>query len=215
MKLFATFFFSILSASILAQGKIEPSHYVFPKFELGVVRMKNGEAVRALLNYNAYSQEIVFDEAGVKKAVVEDQMKDIDTVYIKDRAFFKFNDTFVELLQRTPYHIYASYKCKVKPPERASAFGTTSQTSSNMTYSPTMSIGMIYDIKLPQGTKVTPETSYLLRKSGGLDRVKNLNQLTKLYPKKKKIAKDFVKKNDVDFHDPKAVVQLINFLETD
>lgn len=204
----------MLSFISLAQEKKEPSHYVFPDFEPGVVRMKNGNAIRAMLNYNTLSEEMVFLEGGEKRAIVDEQLKDIDTVYIGDRKFFKLDGAFVELLQQSPYQFYAAYKGKMKAPERASAFGTTSQTSSNFSYSPTLSVGAIYDINLPQGTKVTRETSYWLQKDGKQEEAKNLNQLLKLYDNKN-AGKDYAKSNKLDFENPKDMLQLVKFLEED
>lgn len=202
----------LLAFPVLAQEKTLPPQFVFPEFSPGVVGMKNGTPIRALLNYNMLSEEMVFFEAGAVKAILQEQLKDIDTVYIKDRKFFMLQGTFVELLQQNPYGLYVQYNCRVKPPDRATAFGKSSQTSSNITYSPKLPVGAVYNVDL-NGAKILRETSYWSQKGGKLQQAKNLNQLLKWYGEQKHQGKDYAKQHNLDFDNPQQVLQLVEFLE--
>ena len=49
--------------------KVEIYHYVFPEFRKGTVLMKSGTKNEAMLNYNALTDEMIFDQNGKKLAM--------------------------------------------------------------------------------------------------------------------------------------------------
>jgi hypothetical protein len=93
---------------------VELSHYIFPGFTNGTVLMKSGYVYQALLNYNAFSQEMIFEDKGKKLAIGKEDKEKLATVYIMDRKFFVLDGIFVELLYRSGYELYAEHKCDVK-----------------------------------------------------------------------------------------------------
>ncbi|MGW9684307.1 hypothetical protein [Flagellimonas sp. 2504JD1-5] len=208
--------FSLLFVSVKAQTKtIELSHYVFPKFTPGYVLMKSGEKNAALLNYHSILEEVVFEDGQGKRAIADAQLPQVDTVFIKGRKFFRLNDTFVELAHQSTYDLYIEYKCDVKYPGNVSAFGQTSQTSSNQSFSQVAIRGTMYELSLPSGYKTKPYQYYWIRKDGELNQFKNLNQLLKLYDAKKNAGKTFIKEHKIKIKDQADVIQLIDYLETD
>ncbi|MEZ4809619.1 MAG: hypothetical protein R2819_04605 [Allomuricauda sp.] len=207
------FLFLLSGATLSAQVySVKLSHYVFPEFNPGVVLMKNGQKNPAMLNYNSLTEEMVFENNGGKLAIVDTQLQQIDTVYIKGRRFFRHDGKFLELLHQSGYELYAEHKCDVKYPGRPDAFGRTSQTSSSESYTSTNVMGIIYELSLPEGYKTKPYTHYWLRRGGKLEQIKNLNQLLKLYDNKN-AGKDYAKSNKLDFENPQDMLQLVEFLE--
>ena len=93
------------------------SHYVFPEFMPGEVLMKNGQRNKALLNYNSLTDEMVFVSDGQNLAIADDQLAQVDTVFILKRKFFRRNGQFVELLHQNGYEFCGQYKCNVKYPK--------------------------------------------------------------------------------------------------
>ena len=71
-----------ISISLHAQETVNLSHYVFPDFQPGVVLLKNGVRNNAKLNYNAASEEMVFDENGKMLAIGDAVLPQIDTVFV-------------------------------------------------------------------------------------------------------------------------------------
>ncbi|MDB5013220.1 MAG: hypothetical protein JWQ25_1422, partial [Daejeonella sp.] len=59
-----------------SQG-VSLSHYVFPEFTEGVVKNKSGAIDKARLNYNAITQEFIFEKGTQKLALA--QISTIDT----------------------------------------------------------------------------------------------------------------------------------------
>ena len=204
--------FSLLS--FYAQDKpLELSHYVFPEFTPGQVLMKNGVKNIVALNYNTLSEEMIFEDNGMKLAIADEQLKAIDTVFIANRKFVRSEETFLELVASSP-PLYIEYKCRIKYPGKVNGpGGRTSQTSSSETYTPTDFRRIIYEVVLPNGYDTNPYRYYWIEKDGALKKFKNLNQLAKVYPSKKSLFKAYLKKNDVAYNNQDSIVKLIAYLE--
>lgn len=188
------------------------THYLFPEFTKGVVLMKTGVTKEALLNYNALTEEMIFENSGVRLAVA--QIEKIDTIYINDRKFFPINDKFFELLYHSAYDLYAEHKCNIKDPGKPSGYGGSSQTSATSTYSSYFSGGRVYDMKLPESVETNPYTICWLKKDGVLLKFISTRQLSKIFEEKSSQFKKYTKENDVSYDDPESLVGLIRFLES-
>lgn len=62
MKIKSLLLLLFITVSLYAQETDSLSHYVFPEFKPGVVLLKNGVRNNANLNYNAATEEMIFDE---------------------------------------------------------------------------------------------------------------------------------------------------------
>jgi hypothetical protein len=212
-RIFYLLIFCLLVNVSHSQVKIlEVTHYLFPEFTKGVVLMKSGIKNEALLNYNSLTEEMIFDNKGIKLAV--SQLEQVDTVYINGRKFFPLNNKFVELLYHSKYDLYAEHKCNLLDPGKPAAYGGTSQTSATTTYSSYFSGGQVYELKLPEGYETKPFTEYWLKKDGKLNKFISIRQLMKLFGEKENMFKIYVKKNDVKYENQEGIVELIRFLET-
>ncbi len=213
LRIYLPLFFLYLFSSLTAQQTKEISHYLFPEFTKGSVLMKGGRVNPALLNYNAATEEMVFDQNGQVLALADPSLSQIDTVFIKDRQFVVLNKKFAEVLLKGDDKLLAFYKCKVIPPGKPAGYGGTSQTSSVDSYSSYSIGGLMYDLKLPDDFKVEPYTVYLLKNSKGKKEIKSMRQLRNHYKKKKDVYDQYVRENKVNFEDQQAVAQLVSFME--
>lgn len=208
-----TLIFSLLSIVCSSQVKVvELTHYLFPEFTNGVVLMKSGEKNEALLNYNSLTEEMIFDNRGIKLAI--GQLELVDTVYIGSRKFFLLNNKFVELIYKSKSEVYAEYKCTVKDPGKPAAYGGTSQTSATTTYSSYFTGGQVYDLKLPEGYETKPFTHFWLKKDGKLNKFLTVRQLSKFYGEKENLFKAYQKTHEVKYDNQESIIELIKFLET-
>jgi hypothetical protein len=192
---------------------IELSHYLFPEFTDGVILMKSGLKIKTSLNFNALSEEMIFEKDGKKLAIGKNELELVDTVYIKDRKFISLNNKFFELLYHLKCDLYAEHKCSLNEPGKPAGYGGTTQTTATQSYSSIIAGGVIYDLKLPDGYKIKPYIWYWLKKTGELNKVINMKQLMKLYDDRKDLFKAYVKKNNVEFNNQKSIIQLIDYLE--
>lgn len=188
------------------------THYLFPEFTKGVVLMKTGVTKEALLNYNALTEEMIFENSGVRLAVA--QIEKIDTIFINDRKFFPVNGKFFELLYHSKYDLYAEHKCNIKDPGKPSGYGGSSQTSATSTYSSYFSGSRVYDMKLPESVETNPFTICWLKKDGVLITFISLRQLSKFFEEKSNQFKTYVKENNVSYDNQESLIGLIRFLST-
>ncbi len=214
-RVFYLLIFSLSFTASYSQAKvIEFSHYLFPEFNQGVILMKTGIKNKTLLNYNSWTEEMVFEDKGKKLAIGQTELELIDTVFIKGRKFFTLNNKFVELIYHSKYDLYAEHKCRVNYPGTPDGYGGTSHTSSTTSYSSLYSTGTVYELELPDGYETKPYIIYWLKKNGELKKFANMKQLMKLYDDKKYLFKDYVKRNEVKYDNQEGIIQLINYLET-
>ncbi len=209
---FLLFLLSI-GISLHAQETISLSHYVFPDFQPGVVLLKNGVRNNAKLNYNAASEEMVFDENGKMLAIGDAVLPQIDTVFVSNEKFIRVNNKFVKIIIDEPEtDLFIEYKCRLIPPGKPAAYGGTSQTSSTTSYSSIMSDGKVYSLKLPDDYKIKPYHVFWLNRNGKLQSFSNISQLKRIYRDKKKLIDDYLKKNDVKINDEKSVRDAITYM---
>jgi len=193
---------------------VEITHYLFPEFTQGVILMKAGTKYDVLLNYNSFTEEMIFENNGKKMAIAKVELRLVDTVFIKDRKFIALNNKFLELLYHSKWDMYVEHKCRMNEPGKSSGYGGTSKTTSIKTYSRIYSEGNIHELKLPDGYEIEPYTYYWIKKNGELNRFINMRELKKLYKDKKDLFKAYVKKYGVKYDNQESIIQLIEYLES-
>jgi hypothetical protein len=194
------------------EKKQNVTHYLFSEFTKGVVLMKTGVKNEPLLNFNSLTEEMIFENKGIKLAI--SNIEQIDTIYIKGRKFFPLNGKFFELILHSKYDLYAEHKCCIKDPGKPAAYGGSSQTSATTTYSTFSSGSQVYDLKLPESYETKAYTFYWLKKNDELIKFINLRQLSKIFGVKSIQFKTYTKEHDVSYDDQESLVGLIRFLET-
>lgn len=196
-----------------AQRTIELSHYLFPEFTKGSVMMKDGTETSAMLNYNAVTREMIFQQNGRVLALADPTLSLTDTVRIEDRKFVLFDDEFVEVLLQEDTKLMTCYRCKIIPPGNPAPFGGTSQTSSVDNYSTYRSGNMVYELKLPDDYKIEPNNIYYLDNGSGWKKINSMRQLKKIYKKKKERFDQYVSEQKIQFNDPAGIAELVEWLE--
>jgi hypothetical protein len=215
MKVFTlALMLSVLTTSGFSQAKIiELSHYLFPEFVKGTVLMKNGIRNEAMLNYNSLTEEMIFENNGVKLAI--SQLEQVDTVFISGRKFLIHENKFRELLYSSKsIELFAEHKCSIKDPGKPAAYGGTSQTSATTSYSSYFSGGQVYELKLPDGYETKPYIQYWINKDGKISRILALRQLNKVFDDKEDLLKAYVKTNEVKLDDLQSIVALVKYMDS-
>lgn len=214
-KLYLVLTIILVANSFFAQEKSSTSaHYLFPEFKQGVVLMKSGKKNEALLNYNLVTQEMIFDQKGVKLAIGKDEVVFVDTVFLEGREFVLLDFKLVELLHNSTWQLYAEHNCKIRELGQSAGFGGTSETSAIRTHSSISAGGFLYELELPNNYKVDPYTHYWFNKNEKLKKIVNMKSLKKLYKSKRDLFNTFVDEHDVQYDNPKSIVELIEYLES-
>lgn len=72
-----------------SQGKSRTAHYVLDDFYEGKILMKDGTTQREFLNYNSLSKNFAVLRNKEIAAISEDNVNNIDTVYVTNRKFLE------------------------------------------------------------------------------------------------------------------------------
>lgn len=188
------------------------THYLFPEFIQGKALMKKGKINEAPMNYNTLTEEMIFENNGVKLALA--QLEAIDTVYVGDKKFVPINGKLFDLLYHSKFELFAEHKCKLNDPGKPAGYGTSSQLGAASTYSSYFSGNRVYEMTLPETLETNPYTVYYLRKDENLLKFVSLKFLLKEFPEKSGAAKKFIRENNVSYENPESVIKLVRFLET-
>jgi len=204
----------VYPARIKAQhinGGVKLSHYVFNEFTTGTVKMKSGETYNQVLNYNVLTGEMIFNNDGKFLAIADPA--NVDTVYINDRKFIPLNNKFYELLVNKNMPLLLEFTSTIDEPGVPTGYGGTSTTTASTSFKSLTSSGGAYDLKLPDGFIVTPGYSYWIMKEGKLEKAGNTKQLIKIFPGKKDVIDDYVKKYHANFSKREDIIMLVEQIE--
>ncbi|QRX63979.1 hypothetical protein JS578_01570 [Dysgonomonadaceae bacterium zrk40] len=177
--------------------------------------MKDGTLNAAMLNYNAITEEIVFQQNGQVLALADPALSQTDTVFISDRKLVPFEDEFAELILNGEVKLLALLRCSVIPPGNPAPFGGTSQISSVDKISRWGANNTFYDLNLPEDFKI--ETSYMYRidNGSGWKKVNSMKQLRKFYKKSRDRFDQYVSEQEIQFDDPTQIAALVQWMEAE
>jgi hypothetical protein len=207
----------ILSFSPPANGQKTSNgtspQFLFPAFDTGIVRMKNGLSQGMLLNYNTVTEKIVYEKENEVYDLINIGM--IDAVLIHEQMFAPVGKIFHEVLLIAPIPLLVQYKGEIMMPGKDVGYGSKSLVSSVETLtSVKLSMGY-YNLKLPVDYSVKIEKLYLTGKDGNSVSFVNEKQFLKIFPDKESELKSFIKSNHIRFDrstDVKSLVKYCNEL---
>ena len=203
--------YSSLSAAAQSNKKlVKLEHYVMDSFASGKVKLKTGQTTNQVLNYNLITKEMIFEQGGQYLAIAHPE--EVDTVFINQRKFVPVNNAFYEWLTGSVYPLFAEYTCTIKEPGVQTGFGTSTTTAS-VSMKSLIKEGGAYGLKLPDEFEVIPGHSLYIRKDGKFFKIKNEQQVVKLFPGKKEVIREWIKINQTDFSSNEEVVLLIQQIQ--
>lgn len=202
---------SISAINVKSQdNKTVISNYLFTDFIQGQVKLKSGISQSTKLDYNSFTEEMVFEKNGTKLALTN--LETIDTVIIEDRKFVPVGKVFYEILENSSMPLFIHYTCSATPKGRPSGYGGTSETgsisSASMIYDQS---GRNYDMNFSEEYNVYPHSEYLFRKDNNYYRISDVNSLIKQFPERKAAIKEFVKIHKTSLKKSEDIKQLLIF----
>ena len=211
IKILFLFFLSGISTSILnaQHQEVYISHYLFPSFIQGKIKLKDGSITTTNLNYNSITEEMIFDSKGTNLAIAN--LDNVDTVEIQGRLFIPSGKVFYEILVNLPIPLFAHHLCRVTPPGNPSGYGGTSETAAIESRSRLYSSGTVYELKLPSDYKIDPYYELLIKKDDAYYKINNVNQLIKCIPEKKVAIQEYVKSHKTNFKKTDDVKNIVIF----
>lgn len=186
-----------------------PEQFMFPEFNVGVVKLKTGEKIPLRLNYNVVTEKMVFFQSNQVFDMTD--YETVDTIYIQKRKFVPVNRVFYESLVNGPVSLFIQHRATVIQPSRPAAYGGTSQVSSS-TYINNLSFGSeTFRMKNDQEIGVEPDPMIWIRKDSEMHPVVNKKGLLNIFPEKKKVVSDFIQQNNLNTENPYDLIKLIRY----
>ena len=205
------FFFTTIANAQYSNEVVQLTHYVFNKFMPGTVTMKSGESSNQLLNYNILTNEMIFDTDGKLLAIANPE--NVDTIYINYRKFIPISNRFYEVLVNAEMPLLLEFTATVTEPGTATGYGGSSTTTASTSYKSLIGSGGAYSLKLPDNFKVVPGFVYWIMKDDQLQKIGKANQLIKIFPGKKNIINDAIKRNNLKVSNREDIIMLIRLIE--
>ncbi len=210
-KIFFCISFIPCYTTIFAQANMKDHYltqYLLPQFAEGTVKQKSGEAIKATLNYNTLTQEIVFQKDGQLLAL--DKIENVDTVFIQNKIFIPAGKVFYEAATRAPIMLYIQHQTDIIPPGSETGFGKT-QSAAVDNVQDLKSSGRAYALKLPDEFQLKPIITYWLKVNMEYKDFKNVKELKNLLKDKTEVIDTYLKTNKVNFKKPDEVIQLVEY----
>jgi hypothetical protein len=188
----------------------ESNGYYFKDFTNGQVILKNKQFARGKFNYDFVNRQIHFLNG--KTDMIVENLQDIDTIIIDKTRFIPYEGRFVEVMKGEKAVMLIEKEVNTRERGKVGAMGVA-------THGSVQSIDVNARFQRVNGENNMDLTIYK-------DEIKNIyyilvkrnwksfrNQATflKLFPKKQQEGiKEIIKETDVDFNNPKDVLNLIN-----
>ncbi len=205
------FLFSIQTTAQRPDNVIKLTHYIFNEFTPGVIKMKSGETTSLVLNYNILTHEMVFNNNGKYLAIANPE--NVDTIYISNRKFVPLNNKFYEVLVNANMPLLLEFTSTIREPGASTGYGGNSPTAAVTSYKSLLSGGGAYELSLPDGYTVIPGYIFWIRKEEKLEKVTNEKQLIKIFPEKKDVINNAIKKNGLKISKREDIIMLVKLIE--
>ena len=184
------------------------THYVLDKFYQGKVYLRSGEVSERLLNYNALTREMIFDDKGKYLAIANWQ--EVDSVVLAGRRFVPADKKFYEWIAGNSHPLYAEYVSTILEEAPSGGYGISSNTTSSSSLKTLIGSGSVYALQLPDNFKVETKVIYYLYKDNTFHKFSNARQLAALLPDKKQFIQQWVKDKATNFTNRQELAALIN-----
>jgi hypothetical protein len=200
-------FIFFICYTIDIQAQRDTAQYVFPDFEIGSVKMKNGQTEFALMNYNKLTEEMIFIKNGVKLAI--DSIITIDTITIGSRLFVPQQKIFYELLVKGPVSLFVQHKCNPIAAGNPSGYGETTETGAAKSVSSVYYSGVpLQKLTLSSDYHITDDTQFWIRRNGVFYKSNTGSQIIKAFPERAKEIRYFIYKNKLNLKHTNDMITL-------
>jgi hypothetical protein len=185
------------------------SQFLFPTFSKGIVKMKDGRTLTAILNYNMVDEVMVFEQKGVYMVVEKPQ--EFDTVSIQNRKFVYIGKAFYEVVCKGKVTLFIENECHLTTAGSATAYGMTSKTLGPTKVWTMQSGNQVRNIDLPDDVVVASSNVYWAQVNGKMNKFTNEKQFLKLFPGSEDKIKEFIKTSKIDIKSREGLMNLGNF----
>ena len=190
-------------------------HFLFPKFQEGIVVMKDGQKFTTLLNYNMVDEKMITEVEGVYRYSKNPQA--IERIILDGRTFIPFGNRFYEVLSSGNLTLFLQNKSIFTPKGNTVGYGAKNRSvgptaTQRFEINPvTHQYGEVVNIDLPQNVDITPASVYWASNSDKLEKFSTEKQFIKIFPEYEKELKEYFKKEKININKREDVIKLGNY----
>jgi hypothetical protein len=204
----------IFSIRIIAQTDSvkNPEQFLFPKFSIGKVSLKDGRDLDLILNYNIVTEKMVFLQRGQLFDMINYEA--VDTIYILQRRFIPFGKVFYEVALNGPVSLFIQHKGDIQSPARPAAYGGTSQVSSSTYYNYITLGNDAFRMSSKPEIIITAESINWIRKNNTMYNIVSNKQLLKILFDRKSAIRQYIRANLLNTKNSDDLLKVINYYNT-
>lgn len=198
--------------SMLTSSQEKLLGYLFDDYKDATVHFKGNQQSNEKVNYNLLDGKLYFIDRQDNRIKVVSDVDKIAFVKVGDRSFLLDGDGMKEVVSTSPL-IYVKYNAKSRKKPSKAAYGGTSQVSSSTSYAELRDGGSHAFMKNDEIEIHSHYNEYWIEKGGKKRKFAQFKQFIKIYSKHKEQLEQYIKDNNVNFEDVKAIIELCRYAE--
>lgn len=184
--------------------------FLFDQFTSGKILLTDKRYIETQFNYNCEKQELYYKDGSEYQIMYN--TSNVDTLYIQNRKFIPVREgvRFFECLLVGDGVLLVDWKVKLYYKGQRGAMGVVSQSGGQASVD--MALMQNKGLSNPDNSvyKMTYQNTYYMYLDGRQVSFSNLKSFLKLYPNThRKPIRQLVKRESINFNDPRQVVKLI------
>jgi hypothetical protein len=184
--------------------------FLFPTFSKGIIKMKDGRTMTAILDYNIVDEEMVFQQGNVYMVV--NKPEEIDTILLQNRKFVYVDKAFYEIIVKGRVTLFIQHKGSYTVASTPTAYGMKSPTNAAINITAARAGNQTRQIEPPDNVTVSLAIVYWAKINGEMNKFTSERQFLKLFPEREAELKEFIKRNGADIKTREGLIQVGNFI---
>jgi hypothetical protein len=184
--------------------------FLFPAFAKGIIKMKDGRTMTAILDYNMVDEEMVFQQGNVY--MVLNKPEEIDTILLQNRKFVYVDKAFYEIIVKGRVTLFIQHKGRYTIVSTPTAYGMKSPTNATINITAAKAGNQTRQIEPPDNVTVSLAKVYWAKINGEMNKFTSERQFLKLFPEREAELKEFIKRNGADIKTREGLIQVGNFI---
>lgn len=185
--------------------------YLYPAFQPGVVKYRNGTRFDRLMNYNSMLGTIQFiDEKKDTLAIANE--KAVETITIGDDVFIFHPGCLRILNPADSVHLLKSVNMRIADIRQVGALGKTNSSTAVETPNQVYTLKQSVQLDVNEVLLLSRATVYYIGTSDGKIVTADKNSILKLFPDRNNKIREFIRAENISFKKENSLLKLAAFL---
>ena len=186
--------------------------YLFPDFSNSLVVMKSIKSQNVMINYNMVTERMVFLQDEQYYDIANPEL--VDTIFMHQKKFIPFGNTFYEVLQSKPVALFIQHKAELEDEGVSIGYGGSSKTTASINLANIDRNKATFNLPIPDNYSVRISNVYWIKLGDKMLDFANEKQFLNLFPDRSKQIKEYIKKNRLKIDNPDQLKQIVSYCGT-